>query len=61
MIELRIKDNGTGFDKKEIIKKRKGLGLDNITSRADLLSGSIYLTTERGKGVDYLIQIPCND
>ena len=61
MIQLHIKDNGTGFNKKEIVKKRKGLGLENITSRAELLSGTIYLTTQPGKGVDYFIQIPCND
>ncbi|MGN6195275.1 MAG: sensor histidine kinase [Ginsengibacter sp.] len=58
IIELHIKDNGTGFNKKEAVEKRRGLGLENITSRADLLRGTIYLTTQPGKGVDYLIQIP---
>jgi signal transduction histidine kinase len=61
ILEIRIKDNGAGFNKKEIVLKRKGLGLENITSRASLLHGSIYLTTDPGKGVDYLIQIPCYD
>lgn len=61
IIELHIKDNGTGFDEKKVVEKRSGLGLENITSRADLLRGAIYLTTEPGKGVDYLIQIPYHD
>jgi two-component system, NarL family, sensor kinase len=61
IIQLHIKDNGTGFNKKEVVEKRKGLGLENITSRADLLRGTIYLTTQPGKGVDYLIEIPCHE
>jgi signal transduction histidine kinase len=60
IIELHIKDNGAGFNKKEVVGKRRGLGLENITSRANLLRGTIYLTTQPGKGVDYLIQIPCH-
>jgi signal transduction histidine kinase len=61
IIQLHIKDNGTGFNKKEVVEKRRGLGLENITSRADLLKGTIYLTTQPGKGVDYLIEIPCHE
>jgi signal transduction histidine kinase len=61
IIQVHIKDNGIGFNKKEIVNNRRGLGLDNITFRATLLKGSIYLNTNPGKGVDYLIQIPSNE
>jgi len=58
-IVLHIQDNGVGFDKNMVSKKRNGLGLQNIMARADLLKAKIYLTTEPQKGVDYLIEIPC--
>ena len=61
ILEMRVADNGIGFNKKKVVKNRKGLGLENITSRAGLLHAGIYLTTEPGRGVDYLIQIPCHD
>ena len=57
-IELRIKDNGIGFDKNLMIKECGGLGLHNIAARADLLKANIYLSAMRGKGVDYFIEIP---
>lgn len=61
MLEMRIADNGVGFEKNQVVKKRKGLGLENITSRAALLHAGIYLNTQPGRGVDYLIQIPYHD
>jgi two-component system NarL family sensor kinase len=57
-ILLHIQDNGTGFDKNVILKNSIGLGLQNIMARIDLLKARIYLSTEPGKGVDYLIEIP---
>jgi two-component system NarL family sensor kinase len=57
-IVLHIQDNGMGFDKNEVSKKRQGLGLQNIMARADLLKAKIYLTTEPKKGADFLIEIP---
>jgi two-component system NarL family sensor kinase len=60
-IELRIIDNGIGFNKDVVIKKTEGLGLQNILARVDLMKGKIYLATELNKGVDYLIKIPSHD
>ena len=57
-IQLHITDNGIGFDKSSVTKVSEGLGLHNIMARVDVLRGSIYLTTEKGKGVDYLIDLP---
>lgn len=58
MIELNIKDDGIGFNKHNAVKKRTGLGLQNIMARTDLLKGRIYLNTELNKGTSYLIKIP---
>ena len=57
-IELRIRDNGIGFNKNMVVQKPRGLGLHNIVARADLLKAKIYITTELNNGVDYLIEIP---
>jgi signal transduction histidine kinase len=55
---LHIRDNGIGFNKYRATKNPVGLGLHNITARADLLRAKVFLTTAQQKGVDYLIEIP---
>lgn len=57
-IRLTVKDNGVGFNKNEVLKNNTGMGLHNISARADLLKAKTYLTTGKDKGVDYLIEIP---
>lgn len=58
LIRLHITDNGIGFDKDLVMKRAAGQGLQNIMSRVELLSAKIYLSSEPGKGVEYLIEIP---
>jgi signal transduction histidine kinase len=55
---LHIRDNGIGFNKYQAVKPPVGLGLHNITARADLLGAKVFLTTGPQRGVDYLIEIP---
>ncbi len=57
-IQLQVEDNGIGFDQKLVQKSPKGLGLRNILARVNILKGSMYLTTEPGKGAIYLIELP---
>lgn len=57
-IELYIQDNGVGFDKSLVLKKGKGMGLQNITARADMLNAKVYLETAVNWGTSYLIEIP---
>jgi signal transduction histidine kinase len=54
-----MEDNGIGFDSKNT--GHTGLGLRNISARAELLKADIYLKTEPGKGVEMLIEIPDNE
>jgi PAS domain S-box-containing protein len=46
-IKLNIKDDGIGFDSKA---RRSGVGLQNITSRAELLDGEVIINSAPGKG-----------
>ncbi len=55
ILEVCIVDNGTGFDTQ---KKSFGLGLRNITSRANLFGGNIELNSQPGKGTELKILFP---
>jgi len=47
LLLLRITDNGQGFDTR---KKREGIGINNITSRAGLFNGQAAIESSPGKG-----------
>jgi PAS domain S-box-containing protein len=48
-LKLIIKDDGVGFD---VEAKRNGVGLQNITSRAELLDGEVFINSTPGKGCE---------
>lgn len=54
-IHLVITDDGQGFD---INTVKKGQGLKNMQSRAELLNGHIQIITEPGKGCKLKVNIP---
>jgi signal transduction histidine kinase len=49
---LLIEDNGQGFDVKA---KRKGIGLANIMSRAELYNGQAVIESSPGSGCTVLV------
>jgi len=55
VVELLIKDDGKGF---ELSKKRTGVGLRNITSRAELFGGTVSIQSEPGKGCEMKVVFP---
>jgi PAS domain S-box-containing protein len=55
-IELSITDDGKGFDPGKTGKK--GLGLSNITSRADLFGGKVTIQSAPGRGCKLRVQVP---
>ncbi len=54
-MKIVISDNGIGFDPR---KRGKGIGLMNITSRAEVHNGSVDIITAPGKGCTLKISIP---
>lgn len=52
---LQVKDDGVGFDIKEV---RGGIGLTNIRRRVDLLNGEMQIITSPGKGCEIIVRIP---
>jgi len=54
-LNLRIIDNGIGFNKK---KKHRGIGLSNIRSRVEHINGKLIITSHKNKGTELSILIP---
>lgn len=52
---LQYEDDGIGFDLETL--KRKGMGLENITSRVNYLKGEMSIDARVGEGVSYLIHV----
>lgn len=55
-IQIRVIDNGKGFQ--EAGSKGKGLGLHAIRSKVNLLTGTIKISSDIGKGTVITIRIP---
>ncbi len=51
-------DNGIGFDHKNAQHENKGLGLQTLQTRTDILGGEIHINSKPGKGTRYCIEIP---
>jgi signal transduction histidine kinase len=55
-IELSITDDGKGFNPEKV--RKKGLGLSNIMSRADLFGGKVTIQSAPGHGCKLRVQVP---
>lgn len=55
MFNITVKDNGIGFDSK---RKSNGIGLSNITSRAELHNGKVDVVSSPGKGCTLKVSLP---
>lgn len=60
-INVIVEDNGKGFDCKKAKELNKGIGLSNIHSRVDYLSGKIDIDSSPGRGTTIIIDIPYTD
>lgn len=63
-VELRIVDNGIGFDSdilSETQDPERGYGLYSMQERVDLLRGNLVLETAPGKGTKIHVIIPLSD
>jgi PAS domain S-box-containing protein len=58
-LELSITDDGKGFNPDKV--RKKGLGLSNITSRAELFGGKVTIQSSPGDGCKLRVQIPVHN
>ena len=54
-LELRIADDGRGFDRAE---QRRGLGLSSIDERVRLVAGRMEIRSEKGRGTELRVRAP---
>jgi PAS domain S-box-containing protein len=52
---LEVNDDGNGFDPKQ---KRSGIGIANMTSRADNIGGELFIESAPGRGCTLKAQFP---
>lgn len=57
-IYLEVSDNGIGFDTS---RKRQGIGLSNIQSRANMYEGTLELYSQPGEGSKLSVKFPLNE
>jgi len=55
-VSVTVEDNGKGFDP-EILKLKKGAGLQNVQARVDYLNGKLDIRSKHGEGTSILIEI----
>lgn len=56
VFQIKIRDNGVGFDQNEVGKKDRHFGLTVVKERVYLLNGKIEMDTEKGTSIS--IEIP---
>jgi two-component system, NarL family, sensor histidine kinase UhpB len=54
-LELRVRDDGRGFDQQV---RRKGLGLDGMAERARLVGGELEIESRPGAGTELVLRVP---
>jgi signal transduction histidine kinase len=54
-IVLTVADNGVGFD---VSRHRKGVGITNIISRAELFNGKVEIQSGPGEGCTLMVSLP---
>jgi signal transduction histidine kinase len=62
-LEMSVKDNGHGFNLKEILSREShasGLGLASMKERVEVFGGSFEIWSNKGKGTTILASWPCN-
>ncbi|OGX79586.1 histidine kinase [Exiguobacterium sp. SH31] len=59
MIDIRIADNGVGFDPKAVLHEVSGIGIPNVKSRIGYLPDATFkLNSEHGVGTNVHIRLP---
>jgi signal transduction histidine kinase/ligand-binding sensor domain-containing protein len=58
-VELRVRDNGRGFDTQEAAtRSRAGFGLNSMRERAEQMGGRFTVTSRPGAGTEVVLEAP---
>lgn len=59
-LQIRISDDGIGFDKSKVDEK-DGLGINQIDARIKIMKGTFFINTNLGKGTEVKIELPIQE
>lgn len=57
-IILATRENGKGFNYDEKSNEAKGLGLQNLLRRTEIIGGKMFFESKKGKGTTYIFEVP---
>lgn len=57
-IILATRDDGKGFNYEDKSKEAKGLGLQNLLRRTEIIGGKMFFESKKGKGTTYIFEVP---
>jgi len=57
-LDIKIKDNGRGFDTEAMQEEGHGLGLTSMANRANLIGASFRITSTEGAGTEISVVLP---
>lgn len=60
-IILATRDDGKGFSYEEKSDEARGLGLQNLLRRTEIIGGKMFFESQKGKGTTYIFEIPIAD
>jgi signal transduction histidine kinase len=52
-----VEDNGRGFDARNDLFEKEGIGLSNIRNRVEILNGQFDIDATLGRGASFHIQL----
>lgn len=55
---IKIQDNGVGFDQDDIVMKINHFGLSVVKERIEIVNGKLIINSDKEKGTSILIEIP---
>jgi two-component system NarL family sensor kinase len=58
ILQLKITDDGVGFNAADLPAEQRGMGLQNIQKRAGIIAGKAEITSNPGEGTQITIYIP---
>ena len=58
---LKVCDNGNGFNTASLNQKEKGIGLKSMYNRAALIGGKLFLDSGNGKGTCINVELPLTE
>lgn len=54
---VSVEDNGRGFDPKQELLEKEGIGISNIRNRVEILNGQLEIDAMLGRGASFHIQL----